>query len=579
MVRTATIFQGIPEVDEEFLRIWPHRFDFLYANHPEPGEKPNWQTDKRHRLNDRPIKEGRYLYGVRFGKTTNYCLLDIDAGSEYHPSRDLLGFRRIQESLEDLGLVSSLVVQSSTSGGIHLYFPLGTDQTSWEVGVAVTTLLENQGLHIKPGILEVYPNPRPLSQNGDLPLYLGHRLPLQYGSFLLNKDLEPILSYPTRFVQEWKWAESRNSINPVTTQHLIKQSRHTQYSLRKGARKFLDDLNAEIDPGWTGPGQSNYILGRIAMRSYIFGHVINPAISQPLEGEDLVDNIITTAQSLPGFNEFSKDVHCIRDRAKQWARSVETSPRYYHYGGKGKRIATTSEEQINNYNKAQKEIARQKIADGLSILSKEGSLPAKTTARAKILISRFKMSASTLYKHKDLWHPEFILETAKEDDKYEEVECALGASTSETSTSLLGGIGCNPAPVIEQKSQDARIISTSGCNPCLNEDKLRKIDSDALVATPSLEYVPISPHPGDDEIQSSPPSAEISNTIRTRIKCSQQASSLAKEARSKIPPEQCKHLRGSIIMSLYQKSGIPELVAEAKQFFAQGFVPVQYDYL
>jgi len=67
-----------------FTEIFPHRFDYIYANHVHPGDRPDWQTESRHPLNDRLIEQGALLYGVRFGAQTSYVMLDIDAGSPYH---------------------------------------------------------------------------------------------------------------------------------------------------------------------------------------------------------------------------------------------------------------------------------------------------------------------------------------------------------------------------------------------------------------------------------------------------------------------------------------------------------------
>jgi DNA primase len=85
--------------------------------------------------------QGCFLYGVRFGRTTKYVLIDIDRGSRYHPAADPQALRRIQDALELLGLPSCLMLTSSYSGGLHLYFPFDEAQVSWEIALGVTTLL------------------------------------------------------------------------------------------------------------------------------------------------------------------------------------------------------------------------------------------------------------------------------------------------------------------------------------------------------------------------------------------------------------------------------------------------------
>jgi hypothetical protein len=70
-------FEFIPERDE-FLALFPHRASYLWAHHPSKGESVEWHTETRHLLTDRMIRQGAFLYGVRFGKYTNYFMLDID---------------------------------------------------------------------------------------------------------------------------------------------------------------------------------------------------------------------------------------------------------------------------------------------------------------------------------------------------------------------------------------------------------------------------------------------------------------------------------------------------------------------
>ena len=135
----------VQELDDKFLALWPHRFDYLYAPHPDPGTKPQWYTETRHPLSDRLINQGTYLYGVRFGSLTQYAMLDIDSGSPYHPRRDPLAIRRMCEALEPLDLFQHLILTSSDSSGLHIYFPFEQPLSSWKVGLAITTLLENKG--------------------------------------------------------------------------------------------------------------------------------------------------------------------------------------------------------------------------------------------------------------------------------------------------------------------------------------------------------------------------------------------------------------------------------------------------
>ncbi len=88
---------------------------------------------------------------------------------------------------------------------------------------------------------------------------------------------------------------------------ILKQLKRERYQVSTKAEKFINDLNAEIELGWTGPGQTNYLLGRITMREYIFRHILNGG--HPLSGETLVDAIVEVAQSLPGYFEYCRHRH------------------------------------------------------------------------------------------------------------------------------------------------------------------------------------------------------------------------------------------------------------------------------
>jgi hypothetical protein len=400
----------LEELENPFLALFPHRFDFIWAEHGDPGQAVNWKTESRYPLSDRLILQGTYLYGVRFGAETRYALLDIDRDSAYHPNQDPLAIARLMAALESLGLVSYVACTSSYSGGLHLYLPFDQPQSSWKLAIALAALLEAAGFRLRPGQLEVFPNPKPYIVNGTPTLFNAHRLPLQAGSYLLNENLAPVWSTQQAFVQQWRFAQNRNQVTAITVQQVVKQFRRKSYLVSGKADKFINDLNAEIELGWTGFGQTNRLLGRITMREYIFHHVL--AGGEPLVGEALAQRVVEVARSLPGYQDYCRHRHEIEHRAAEWARCIERS-HYFHYGDasgrfKGKQNLAaelqTAVEQAPNWNQEQSLAARERIRQAIADLLSQGTLPAMATARFHALV-RYGIGGSTLYRHQDLWHP------------------------------------------------------------------------------------------------------------------------------------------------------------------------------
>lgn len=403
----------VAEQNNPFLELFPHRYDFIWAQRPAPGHRPNWQTESRYPLSDRRILQGQYLYGVRFGSQTQYLMIDVDASSPYHPKRDRLAVSNLVAALEPLGLVSFLACTSSYSGGLHLYFPFEVPQKSWDLAFAVQVLLQQSGFQVAPGILELFPNPKLYVGEGTPNLYAAHRLPLQEpGSYLLTNDWSPRFTSQQEFVRAWKQIALRNDLHSKTLETIVDQARCFQKGLSRSASKFLEDLNTEIEQGWTGHGQTNRLLGRIAMRSYIFGHLLN-GLSLPLEGLDLVQDIVRVARQLPGYQDWCRHQHEIESRAEEWARCAENS-HYFPYGyGNNQRSTKFAIDHLDqatakaSWNQQQESEARTRIARAIAALLASDQLPVKTTARFHALVKE-GIGGGTLYRHRDLWHPCYL---------------------------------------------------------------------------------------------------------------------------------------------------------------------------
>lgn len=449
------------EWDDQFLALFPHRYDYIWADHPRPSAKVEWQTETRHPLSDRLIRQSGHLYGVRFGAETQYCLIDIDTGSPYHPNRDPFAIGRIAAALEPLGLVEYLVCTSSYSGGLHLYFPFPQTQSSWKLAIAVATLLENSGFKLVPGQLETFPNPKPYIAEGTPSLFNAHRLPLQIGSYLLNDEFQPIWSTQQTFVQQWHFAQSRNDLDTKTLKQILKQAKRRLFQVSGKAEKFINDLNAEIELGWTGYGQSNRLLGRITMRAYIFHHVLSGG--QPLEGKALIEEIVETAKALPGYEEFCRHQHEIDHRAEEWASCIQSS-HYFHYGDQKGKFKAKSEElktaidQAPSWNQQQSASARDRIRSAIADLLEKGILPSQATKRFKVLL-QYRIGGGSLYRHRDLWHPQFLM-----NDSLDYLEGLESENSLQNSASLLYSAGGNNSPSNHSSDSTVQNSDSTGGN-------------------------------------------------------------------------------------------------------------------
>ena len=488
--RPKAVSQYIVETLSDFLAIFEHRYDYIFAPHPDPGTKPEWRTESRHPLSDRLIAQGSYLYGVRPGSQTTYALLDIDIGSPYHPQNDPLAIARLQAALEPLGLIVSLILTSSDSLGLHIYFPIAETVPSWQLALAIATLLENAGFKIMSGWLEVFPNRKPFSPDGSYSLFNGHRLPLQQGSYLLNNDLQPIASSHLTFVHQWHTAAAHNDVSIKLLEQIVRQAKRKAYRVSGKAVKFLNDLNAEIEPGWSGPGQTNHILGRITMRSYIFGHILDA--EQPLNGKALVDDIVKTARALPGFKDYCGHQRDLVKKAKDWARSIEKEQRYFPYAS-GKAFKA---KQGPTWNEQQAAEAREHIRQCVIELCKQNAFPDGTLLRYYALCA-CHVSGQTLYKNSDLWHPVHISEAQKaliETPPHPPVlyvragtACTEGAAVPAKGTSLLGAADCNEPNdngSSDSVTKESAQLLAAGCN---EPNDAASSHSEAIESTQQVE--------------------------------------------------------------------------------------------
>lgn len=380
-----------------FATLW-HPWDFIQADTPAPGDKPNWERITTYPLEPRPLfrrwRSTAHLIGVSFGGTTRYCLLDIDLYSQYHPQRHPEALRRLLSVLEDIGLVRPLFVRSSASGGLHIYFPLPSPVKTFHLAHLLRQTLEQAGLEIKAGQLEIFPNTKTWKPQGQgISLYNAHRLPLQQDSYLLDADLNPLGNSLEAFLAQWQLAA--NHQDQETLEQAIAAVRIQTKIIplnqprSRRAEDWYQDEKARIEQGWTGPSQTNDLLLAIGR----FGRVF-----EGLAGQDLLDYMIQTATQLPGYRQHCRHRHEIKQRCQEWQPQIEAW--YTPY-----RSHPVRQQPKGPNNEARSQQAQERIKAAVAALERQSQLPAGIRSRTEA-IAAHGISRQTLYKYKHLWHPD-----------------------------------------------------------------------------------------------------------------------------------------------------------------------------
>ena len=254
------------------------------------------------------------ILGKRFGKLTNYLLVDIDINSPFHPGNG--GYRLILNAMERIGLCRFLIVRSSTSDGIHLYFPLPEPVSSWELACTAHNALTVDGIHVIGGQCELFPNKKAFNAEHN-----GHRLPLQDGSFLLDEDFCPISNHKADFVVRWQTAAAFQDVTRLV--QAIESKAVVVPLLPQAVSHGLPPI------AWTSFGQSNVIMRQLA--NYGDRYAGKKTV------DDLAAWIKTVAPQLPGYQKFAspkskKDIE-YGNWPTRWAKSHFESA--WQYGNSG----------------------------------------------------------------------------------------------------------------------------------------------------------------------------------------------------------------------------------------------------
>ncbi len=150
-----------------FLSLYPNRRKSILK---WPGR--DWVTVSGHGyLSDATVLSAislneKTFWGCRWGEQTRFVVLDVDSESQYH---NQIGLARLKHLLSSVGLLKSVLYQSSASGGWHIYVFFSESVDRLIVESVLKPWLIAEGIEVRKGQLELFP-----SNNG-------LRLPLQRG--------------------------------------------------------------------------------------------------------------------------------------------------------------------------------------------------------------------------------------------------------------------------------------------------------------------------------------------------------------------------------------------------------------
>ena len=253
--------------------------------------------------------------GKRHSHLTEYLMVDVDIHSPYHPYNG--GIQPILDAMESIGLCRYILVRSSHSEGLHIYFPLPQPVRSWHLARTAHAALTAAGVSVAGGICELFPNKKHYNAE-----YNGHRLPLQQGSYLLDENFRCTSNAKGAFLVQWAHCREGQDMT-LLTQKLAEKPKPT---LIPSPEQHSHVSVTDLPPiGWTKVGQSNEVMKQLVNYGDRYaGYKTIPA---------LAEWIAAVAPLLPGYEQFaseeSKGDLTRRNWAYRWAKSHFLSVRLY----------------------------------------------------------------------------------------------------------------------------------------------------------------------------------------------------------------------------------------------------------
>jgi len=503
-------------------------FPYLWKAIVKPNDPDSsWKT-----LNDYPLRprelwrlwqDAAQIVGVRFDSLTSYAMIDLDVAGAYHPKQDAEALSVIRAALETIGITRTFLIQSSSSGGLHLWLPFSEQMPTFGLATAIRQCLEAQGLTVEQGQLEIFPNCKAYAREGQFTEYQGHRLPLQpaTGAQLLDDDLNLIVGGLERFFEIWDHCAAGQDTDCLRQAIAQAQKNWRKRSARRDSavvEAWRTALEFEISEGWTDHGQTNHLLKQIACYGVVF---------QRLKGEHLIEYVQRTATNSAGYAQWCRHQHEIELRCRVWARAAEGY--YWPLGTEPTRQGNIHQEEGtaaiscpypggNRVNQARAEDAQSRITNAFNHLKEAGQLVLyKTkTALENAIIKLAKCSKQTTRKYIHLWYPESCNSVQQVCTNGNEAVLASSASAQAESQKSLeplpnGKVHTQPymkglAPAADFGSALSQILSSEGGTGGLSTAQVAEMTGDlSLQNVPLKASTPVSgSNPGKAPQSSSP---------------------------------------------------------------------------
>jgi hypothetical protein len=274
------------------------------------------------------------LLGVSFGDITNYLGQDIDIRSPYHPANDPQEFNRFLDTLEKIGLTAPVIIQSSDSGGVHVYYFLDRPLSTIRIATLVKVTSIDANFHIKDGDLELFPNVKKYTSRGEKPSHFkALRLPLQpnSGAMILDRDgnisewanitpqkqIEIFLEMAIESAATNDIDLIEKKLDPAYKKYTKKIDKYQELSGSKNlsprALEWKENLETEFEIGWTGNGQTNDLLRKFVEYAIVF--------EQITDRDEICKRVLERVLITRGYHEHCRHQPTIEDRIADWVDS------------------------------------------------------------------------------------------------------------------------------------------------------------------------------------------------------------------------------------------------------------------